>query len=254
MNFKEFANSIEKGREAGHHVFVQCLPKMGSTALSRSLPQALHEFEMETAPSLMNQRKEAGFDQQRRQWLHQRKQQLGHTVDVCTSLFLLTAELEDQELRSHGHQRLVLNRSLRPWLRSISNWSFQHASHPMRQTWANSYRQFVAVADQELFSVMPKTLTDLSSAVRFWIPVWLVYQRLLDTNVGEDNLPPMICDSNTLIPINANISHFSKAFLQRFDLLIPAMPDLTISPNLHRSFRAELHNKLIRSSPSITRA
>ena len=253
MNFKEFSNSIETGREAGHHVFVQCLPKMGSTALSRSLPQALHEFEMETAPSLMNQRKEAEFDQQRRQWLHQRKQQLGHTVDVCTSLFLLTAELEDQGLRSHGHQRLVLNRSLRPWLRSISNWSFQHASHPMRQTWANSYRQFVAVADQELFSVMPKTLTGLSSAVRFWIPVWLVYQSYLETNVGEESLPPMICDNNRLIPINANSSHFSKTFLQRFELLIPAMPDLTISPDLHRNFRNDLRSKLIKTSPSVTR-
>ena len=253
MTFKEFSNSIEKGREAGFHVFVQCLPKMGSTALSRSLPKALHEFEMETAPSLMNQRKEAGFDQQRRRWLHRRKQQLGNTADVCTSLFLLTSDLEDQVLRSNGHQRLVLNRSLRPWLRSISNWSFQHARHPMRQTWANSYRQFVALADMELFSVMPKTLTDLSSAVRFWIPVWLVYQGRLETNVGEESLPPMLCDSNTLIPIKANSSHFPKAFLQRFESLIPAMPDLTISANHHRNFRNELRRKLIRASPSITR-
>ena len=253
MIFKEFSNSIKKGQNAGHHVFVQCLPKMGSTALSRSLPQALHEFEMETAPSLMNQRKEAGFNQQRRQWLAQRKQQLGHTVDVCTSLFLLTAELKDQWLRSQGHQRLSLNRSLRPWLCSISNWSIQHARHPMRQTWANSYRQFVAVADQELFNVMPKTLTDLSSAVRFWIPVWLVYQSCLETNFAEGLLPPIISDCKTLIPINANLSHFSEAFLQRFDSLIPAMPDLTISPDLHQNFRDELRNKLIRTSPSVTR-
>ena len=251
--FEEFSDLVEKGRDAGHHVFVQCLPKMGSTALSRSLPHALHEFEMETAPSLINKRKEDGFNEQRRQWLDQRKQQLGNTVDVCTSLFLLTAELDDQILMSNGHQRFVLNRSLRPWLRSISNWSFQHARHPMRQTWANSYRQFVGAADPELYSVMPKALTDLSSLMRFWIPVWLVYQGWLETNVANNYLPTLLCDGNKLIPIKANTSNFSKGFLQRFELLVPAMPDLTVSENHHRNFRNELRRKLIKTSPSIIR-
>ena len=55
MAFPDFAAAAETDRKPGSHVFVQCLPKMGSTALSRSLSNAAHEVDMDGAPLLMQQ-------------------------------------------------------------------------------------------------------------------------------------------------------------------------------------------------------
>ena len=98
MPFSAFTHAAEAARAKGCHVFVQCLPKMGSTALSHSLHNAEHEVDMASAPRLMQQGLSPGFDALRMPWLQQRRQQLGDRIDVCTSLFLITAPLKDQQL------------------------------------------------------------------------------------------------------------------------------------------------------------
>ncbi len=248
IRFRDFSAAIASGRKHGRHVFVQCLPKMGSTALSCSLPDAVHEFGMDAAPLLIQQHRQPDFDDLRWQWLQQRRQQLAPTVDICTSLFLLTAELSDQALDRHGHQRFLLNRSLRPWLRSISNWSYQNASNPLRHAWDSSYRLFVHQSDPELQAVMPQSLNSLRSMVRFWMPVWLVYQRwiAIHMDIGIAHSPSILMtDDNGVIPTNANRSHFSKGFEQSFNRLIPAMPSLGISPERNRAFQQDLRSKLL---------
>ena len=173
---------------------------------------------------------------------------------MCTSLFLLTAELSDAQLQQRGHHRLLLNRSLRPWLRSISHWSFQHADHPLRETWHQGYRQFVNQRDPDLAATMPAVLNDLSSAVRFWMPVWLLYQQWLDTHASEwrSRMRCLVTDANTVMPTCANTSYFSDAFKRRFDQLIPAMPSLTLSAERHHAFQQDLRRKLLGMSVSAT--
>ena len=254
MAFPDFAAAAETDRERGGHVFVQCLPKMGSTALSRSLSNAAHEVDMDGAPLLMQHRVQPDFDALRWSWLSERRRALGTTFDVCTSLFLLTAELSDAQLQQRGHHRLLLNRSLRPWLRSISHWSFQHADHPLRETWHQGYRQFVSQRDPDLAATMPAVLNDLSSAVRFWMPVWLLYQQWLDTHAPEwrNSVRCLVTDANTVMPTRANRSHFSDAFKRRFDQLIPAMPSLTLSAERQGAFQQDLRRKLLGMSVSAT--
>jgi len=251
MPFSAFTQAAEAARAKGCHVFVQCLPKMGSTALSHSLHNADHEVDMASAPRLMQHGLEPGFDDLRLPWLQQRRQQLGDRIDVCTSLFLITAPLQDQQLEQHSHRRLLLNRSLRPWLRSISNWSFQYAGHPLQTLWEQSYRHFVALSDPELQGTMPPLRSDLRSVVRFWMPVWLVYQHWLEVTCPgwRDSTHSLVSDDD-LIPAQANQSQFSEGFLHRFDQLIPAMPDLTLQPDQHQAFAADLRHKLLERSAS----
>lgn len=254
MAFPDFAAAAETDRERGGHVFVQCLPKMGSTALSCSLSHAEHEVNMDGAPLLMQHRAQPDFDALRWSWLSERRQALGTAIDVCTSLFLLTAELSDAQLQKWGHHRLLLNRSLRPWLCSISHWSFQHSDHPLRETWHQAYRHFVDQRDTDLAATMPSVLDDLSSAVRFWMPVWLLYQQWLDTHAPEwrSSQRCLVTDANTVMPTRANSSHFSDAFKRRFDQLIPAMPSLTLSAERHKSFQQDLRRKLLAMRDSTT--
>ena len=254
MAFPEFAAEAENDRNRGGHVFVQCLPKMGSTALSRSVSNAEHEVDMDGAPLLMQDRAQSDFDVLRWCWLRKRRQALGTTIDICTSLFLLTAELSDAQLQQRGHHRLLLNRSLRPWLCSITNWSFQHASRPLRETWQQSYYRFVKHRDPDLAATMPSVLNDLNSAVRFWIPVWLLYQQWINTHTPDWRRSKrcLLVDDNTVMPILANRSQFSDAFTRRFDQLIPVMPSLTISAERHQAFEQDLRLKLLGMTDSTT--
>ena len=79
MAFPDFAAAAETDRERGGHVFVQCLPKMGSTALSRSLSNAAHEVDMDGAPLLMQHRVQPDFDALRWSWLRKRGPTLQRT-------------------------------------------------------------------------------------------------------------------------------------------------------------------------------
>lgn len=247
MAFPDFAAAAETDRHQGGHVFVQCLPKMGSTALSRSLSNAAHEVDMDGAPLLMQHRGHPDFDALRWTWLHERRQALGSTIDVCTSLFLLTAELSDGQLQQRGHHRQLLNRSLRPWLRSISHWSFQHGDHPRREMWHQGYRQFVDQRDPELGATMPTVLHNLNSAVRLWMPVWLLYQQWLDTHTPQwrSSHRCLVADDHSAMPTRANRSHFSDAFNRRFDQLIPAMPSLMLAAERQQAFQRDLRRKLL---------
>ena len=247
MTFETFAKTIETSQLKGQHIFVQCLPKMGSTALSLSLANAVHEYNMEEAPLLMQRKNDSDFEEVRLKWLKKRQQSLLFKVDICTSMFMLTAEISDHSLTKVGYKRMLLNRSLRPWLKSISNWSFLHSNYPRREAWENSYRNFVAQNDPELQAIMPATLNTLRNMVLFWMPVWLTYQTLLDIQSPKwiSSNWSLINNTRCSIPKPANRSQFSNAFRKQFDELIPAMPQLQLSPDKNHLFQSELRRKLL---------
>ena len=149
---------------------------------------------------------------------------------------------------------MLLNRPLRPWLQSISNWSFLHSQYPQHKDWEHSYRHFVAHCDPELQNTMPTTLNNLQNMVRFWIPVWLAYQTWLDIKSPKwiTSDWSLINDGKSTIPISANQSQFSPIFKKQFDKLIAAMPDLKLSSNDNRLFQNELRRKLLERSASAT--
>ncbi|EAQ70478.1 hypothetical protein SynRS9909_02680 [Synechococcus sp. RS9909] len=254
VSFEAFMAEITRGKHdhlQPEHTFVQCLPKMGSTALSASLNNAIHEFEMDSAPQLAAQRNQPGFASARWQWLHHRRLTLEGKTDVCTSLFLLTADLPTTELEARGFRRLFLNRSLRPWLQSIANWSFQHRQNPRRDTWQQSYKQFVSTSDPSLADTMPQSLTTLKEMARFWIPVWLTYQHWIATAhlaiaPNSNQHQTVLISDHHSIPKIANQSTFSSQFKKEFDRLIPAMPALSGNPTkdnaFHQAVRARLLN------------
>jgi hypothetical protein len=83
------------------------------------------------------------------------------------------------------------------------------------------------------------------------MPVWLVYQRWLEVTCPgwRDSTHSLVSDDD-LIPTQANQSRFPEEFLHRFDRLIPAMPDLTLQPDQHQAFAADLRHKLLARSAS----
>ncbi len=85
MAFPDFAATAETDRERGGHVFVQCLPKMGSTALSRSLSNAAHEVDVDGPPLLMQHQVQPDLDALRWSWLSERRQALGTTIVWCST-------------------------------------------------------------------------------------------------------------------------------------------------------------------------
>ena len=254
MSYRNFAKAIKTSQLKGQYIFVQCLPKMGSTALSLSLSSAIHEYKMDEVPLITQQKTNPNFEKFRQKWLEKRRLSLGNRIDICTSMFMLTAEISDHELEAEGYKRMLLNRSLRPWLRSISNWSFLYSDYHQREDCEQGYRDFVGQNDPELQATMPAPLDNLQNMVLFWMPVWLTYQALLDIQSPQwiSSDWSLINDEKRPIPISANRSQFSSTFKKQFDELIPAMPDLKLSSKNNRLFQIELRRKLLERSALAT--
>ena len=226
MNFVSLEGRIADQRRLGRAVLIQCLPKMGSSALSQSLSGSCHEFEMESCLDLLDRWGERDFSLRRRSWLQDRVLRLHGQIDVCTSLILVTGDCSDDDLLDQGVTRFYLNRSFRPWLRSIVNWSFQFSAHPTRQRWVRAYRHFVQRTEPDLFVAMPRRLSSIRDFARFWTPVWLCAQAL---NAGRD----VLLSDKTKLPSSANVSTFPDGYAERFNRAVPVFQPSSFSAEQH---------------------
>jgi hypothetical protein len=232
-------------REAGRNLLVQCLPKTGSSSLAQALRPvgSVHELDMHSVLNITRLRSRPNFEQHRQHWLQARQLRLQGRVDVCTSLALVVADLDDQGLASHGLDRLVLNRSLTPWLHSMVNWSFMHEANPYRQSWTTAYHDFVESVDEELAEMMPSALNHLAAMMNFWIPVWLIYQAQIDRTAISTRA--LILTENLNLGIRANVSQYEDTYEQAFAAEIPELPSLNGQRNHDRECAREIRSWFI---------
>ena len=226
MDYSDLHDLVADARKSGLNVVIQCLPKTGSTTVAAALQneQAAHELEMNAILSLARMRSRPNFQQNRQEWLKGRMERLRGRVDVCTALALVLADADDDQLKKMGLARIRLNRSLRPWLRSITNWSTIHKANAYRQSWNKAYREFVTRTDPDISKGMPLELTNIDTTIRFWIPVWIAYQHTL-FRLGPSKYPTILTDSLRL-GFHANASTFSKDYDIDFSRRIPDLPSL----------------------------
>ena len=252
MDQSALQNLVQSAQASGHQVVIQCLPKTGSTSVAAALRRegAVHELEMNAVLSLARLRLRANFQQQRRQWLKARQERLQGRVDVCTALALVIADLDDRQINAMGLTRLRLNRSLRPWLHSIVNWSFAHSGNAYKQGWNNAYRTFVASIDRTLAERMPHELGDLPQMLQFWIPVWLAYQQAL-TNTEPAEHRTILTDSLRL-DIHANSSTFSHDYDAAFSALVPDLPNLSDNDQQNQSVSQDIHQWWLSRHPQVS--
>jgi len=219
-------NIVLSKRQAGCNLLVQCLPKTGSSSVAEALRPvgAIHELDMHSVLNLSRLRSRPNFEQHRQHWLQARQQRLQGRVDVCTSLALVVADLDDESLMGYRLERLILNRSLTPWLHSMVNWSFMHEANPYSQGWITAYHAFVDSVDQELARAMPTLLNDLGAMIDFWIPIWLTYQAHIEHTATANQT--MVLTENLRLGIRANVSHFKETYNKAFAAEMAELPSL----------------------------
>jgi hypothetical protein len=116
-------------------LIIQSLPKMGTTAIAEAMgtTKAFHEYEMDSLAAIMLRESTSKFNSKRSYFLSQRNQKLKGKADICTSMYLLTSELSDDELKNMNIMRISLTRSYYSWLKSMINWSIKHKNHKRKK-------------------------------------------------------------------------------------------------------------------------
>lgn len=208
---------LQKTNKAGHSLIIQSLPKMGTTSIAEAMgtTNAFHEYEMDSLAATMLRESSLKFNSKRRYFLNQRRIKLEGKADICTSMYLLTAELSDQELHAMKITRISLTRSYYPWLRSMVNWSIEHKGHKRKKAWEGAIQKFVRRYNPELSINMPHTFTTIKEGVQLWLPVWITYQAHINSATQEKE--NIYSQERLAIGMNRNTSSFSAEFKKEFE-------------------------------------
>jgi len=205
---------------------VLCLPKTGSTSFAQRLQAhgqvALHEWETLPVLNLGGLRPREDFEQCRRAWIQVRSQRLKQRVDVNTALYALLLELMPAERQQLGLQPQLLCRSLGPWLRSMIPWCLRFGSDPYRDPWLSLHRGFVQALASDWLETMPANPSDEASLLAFWVPVWLGFLRKVLRDGEPYHLTHQLPAAH-----HANRSGFEPGWFERFDQLVPPLPELS---------------------------
>lgn len=164
-----------------YHIIFQSLPKMGTTSIAFSLGRsnACHEYELDAIAQLSKTRGSQAYHKRIDHYLRKRKSRLTGKVDVCTSLYLVTAEMTDEEILSKGIYRFTLSRGFYTWLRSMTNWSELWKGYKYEMAWIKSLHAFVWHHNVRLYDFMPQAAANRRQCIGLWLPVWLTYQKLI---------------------------------------------------------------------------
>lgn len=175
----------------GYYVIFESLPKMGTTSIAYSLGKLIahHEYELDAIPQLLRMNRSTNYSKKINFYLQQRQEKLKGNVDICTSLYLITATMSEEEMSSKKIIRFTLNRSFYTWLKSIINWSEAWKGYKNEAAWMRALHLFVDNNNNQLCHLMPKELSDRRDCIKLWLPVWLTYQKLiLDERRNKENI------------------------------------------------------------------